>query len=557
MRSERSTTVLTWLLLFAFGVSFGLNYGVANHVFYLLPSLRALHPELWVNDWVVTKTHHYHAAFGTLAVWMLELDPSGWIFAFANVAAIAGGLGAVWALLKSLVPPESAKLSLLILLAIATGTRTNTAGTSYIFSTVFQPNTLGSVGVLVASWLLVSERPLASGIALAVSGLFHANYLVLCGPVFCVAQLAQGRAGLVGRWLRQLGPPLLVLPLFLPMILATGSAPVVAEAQRIYQEIRSPHHYRIANFARELLPWFGWQLLGVSAGWAVFRERPAFRKLLGLLLGFWTLIVPSLLLCAVFVLRPLIQLYPWRLAPNCELLAQAVFAAAMVQRLLSPTEQTRAGRAELALSLLSLGLIAYGGVVTRQLLPFVIGASTFLLAQLSWLFRASVRAANLRQGLLPVLVLVLVLANAGRFSRLPETSSLLGANRGVRQLCAWLDKNTPLDAVLLTPPNDEDIRFTCQRATIVDWKTAPMVPKQVIEWLERVEDVTGLKPLRGEADLAAYASLHAARLQYLRHKYGFDYVVATRGHELQIGVEPAFRGEQFVAYRLPPADEMH
>jgi hypothetical protein len=550
----RWLNLVVWLALLGFGLSYGLNYGVSNHTFYMLPSVHALHPEYWARDWAVTQTHHYHFTFAWLAAGMLWLDQSGWLLGLANVVTIALGMACVWQLLKALVSREHAALAMLLVVLIASATRTGGPGTSYVFSDVFQPNTLGSAGVLAACWLLVVNRPLLSGLLLAVAGALHANYLVLCLPVFGVAQLAASRQRLLPRLAAQLGPSLLVLLVYLPVMRTTSSSPVSAEALRIYQDIRSPHHYRVETFAGQFVPWLGWQLLGAAALLDGAATRPQLRRLLAILTGFWALIVPSVLVAYLFVLRPLIQLYPWRLTSNCELLAQAAFAAAVISSARGPSEWPAPGR--LARGLLGFGLllVAIGAVFAGQFLPVVVAAIGL------WLWLGSAKllarprlAARVSSCLLLALCIALCIANARRFSRLWQSSSLLGGkHQGAAELCQWLDAHTKGDELLLTPPADEDIRFQCHRAIVVDWKTAPMVPGEIMAWYQRVEDVTGRVPFKSADDLAGYAELDEARLVQLRRKYHFAYVVAERGAEPRLGLEPAFRGRHFVLYRLAP-----
>lgn len=541
------------MLLLGFGVSFGLNYGTSNHPFYLLPAERLLHPELWKNDWAVTQNHHYHFVFARLAAALLTLDPSGWIFAISNVLAVALTLGCVWALLRLLVSAERATLALLMVLLIASGTRTGGPGTSYLFSDVFQPNTLGAAWFTAACWLTVKGATAASGLALALAGGVHANYLVLCVPVFGVAQLLGGRQDLARRLLWQLGPALLVLLAYLPAIRATGTSPLIAEAQRVYQDIRSPHHYRVETFAHQFLPWAGWQLVGASALWAMSAERVVVRRLLGLLAGFWALIVPSLAL-ALAVWRPLIQLYPWRLTPNCELLAQAGFAALVAERLLDPAARAP-GKAQRTLMLLGLALVVAGAVRGDNAIPAVacaLGVLSVLGAERIHAYSSALRHAPVVLG--AALLLGIVAGNARHLSRLPGESSLLeGRNGGVEELCRWIEANTHLDEVLLTPPLEEGIRFQCRRAIVVDWKSAPMVPAEVLAWYERVTDVMGGVRVQRPEDLRAYLTLDREGVERLREKYGFDLVIAHREREPALGLAPAFRGSRFVAYRLPPA----
>jgi hypothetical protein len=122
----------------------------------------------------------------------------------------------------------------------------------------------------------------------------------------------------------------------------------------------------------------------------------------------------------------------------------------------------------------------------------------------------------------------------------------------VSELCGWLEANTGVDDVLLTPPDEENIRFRCRRAIVVDWKAAPMKHSDLLAWYERIEAVSGRKPFKSAADLQGYSAMSHERLQALRQRFGFDYVVARRSAPLEIGTEPTFRGERFLAYRLSP-----
>jgi len=546
--------LLVWLVLLGFGLSYGFNYGISNQVFYMLPSVHLLHPEYWPRDWAVTQMHHYHFAFAWLATLMLRLDDSGWLFALANVATVVAGMACVWQMLKAVTSEAGAALATLMVVLIASATRTGGPGTSYVFADIFQPNALGSVGLVAACWLFVVERPLASGVVLAVAGAVHANYLVLCIPVFGAAQLLRSRERLPLRLAQLLGPSLVVLLVTLPLMRTASESPLAAEALRIHQDVRAPHHYRVETFAWQFLPWLGWQLVGAATIFELARTRPPLRQLLALLAGFWALIVPSVVIVYAFVFRPLIQLYPWRLTSNCELLAQAAFAAAVTGSLVTPSAWPPPGKLARGGLVFGLALVAVGAVLGHQFLPIVVG----VLGLAIWLGSARLLARprlgeRAVAGLALVLGVALVIANARRFSRLSVTSSLLaGRNEGVVQLCRWLDSNTTNADLLLTPPDDEEIRFRCHRAIVVDWKTTPMVPADVLDWYQRLEDVTGRVPLNKESELQDYALLDDQRLERLRSKYHFGYVVLARGAQSHIGVEPAFRGSGFLAYRLPP-----
>jgi hypothetical protein len=143
--------------------------------------------------------------------------------------------------------------------------------------------------------------------------------------------------------------------------------------------------------------------------------------------------------------------------------------------------------------------------------------------------------------------------NVARCARFVRYSNVLsGGDHTVTELCDWAMANTPENALFLTPPHEDDIRMHCRRAVVVDWMS-PARPAEVLEWYERLEDVTGRRPFRGPEDLQGYEELDAKRVAKLRERYELDYVVVTRGHELDLGVPPAFRGRRFVVYALPRA----
>jgi uncharacterized protein DUF6798 len=552
---------LLCLLLLTFGLSFGLNYGTSNECVYLLESLKAIHPNLWTRDWAVTQNHAYHPAYARLGELLLRISPTGYAIGGANVACIALAMFVVYALLRRLAAPERALPALCIVLLLASVTRTQAAGGSYAFSEIFQPSTLGSLGFIAAALAFAAGRPLLSGLALAFGGLFHVNYLVLGLCVFGVAWLCTGRERLVSRALAGLGPPFLVLLYFLPFLLASANPTVSAEARRIYLDLRSPHHYRPVVFAWDFSFFAGFQLLGVAAlSGPARRGLLVQRRILFLLVGCWALVIPAALLSSVVVVRFVQQLFAWRICPQADLLAQAAFAAGLVsifcdgRPALASFDRLGRWLAGLGVAALVLGSVVTGKwnatlVVLCLLLAAFVIASGFL-RRLGRPGRGALSVAVASAALLTALVA----ANIWRFAHLVRTSNLLsGVDPGVAELCAWEAAHTAQEALFLTPPQEDELRLRCQRAIVVDWKSNPAVPSEVLEWYKRIEDVTGRRPFRREADLDGYQELDASRVASLRQRYGIDYVVVERGHEISgLGVGPAFTGSRFVAYALPP-----
>ena len=547
------------LLAFLFGLGFGLNFATSNQLYYLLVPLRTLHPTLWTRDWLASETQAYHPSYAWLAAQLLRFSPSGLAIAWSNVICIALAVLSLYAVLSRLLSRERTLAAFCVLLVLASVTRTLGPGMTYAFSEIFQPSTIGSLGVLAAAAAFIAGRPLLSGACLACAGAFHVNYLVLCLFVFGVAWLCTGRVGLVSRMIAGLGPPLFVLCFFLPFLLASADPKMSLEAQRIYQEMRTPHHYVVPTFAWDFSFWIGFQLLGASVLIGPARRGlPAQRRLLSLLFGTWLLVVPAALMSSVVVVRFVRQLFAWRICAEADLLAQAAFAAALVtvfcdgRRALVEFDRGARALASMGVVILLLGSAVTGKWVTTVLVLVLLLAAT-VIAQ-GWLGRFWAAA---REGLpLPwvtvALLLTLIGVNIARGARFQRYSNVLsGGDHSVTELCAWATAHTREDALFLTPPHEDDIRMRCRRAIVVDWMM-PARPAEILQWYARLEDVTGRHPFRGEVDLKGYEELDANRVSRLHERYGLDYVVVTRGHELELGAPPAFQGQRFVVYALTP-----
>ena len=58
------------------------------------------------------------------------------------------------------------------------------------------------------------------------------------------------------------------------------------------------------------------------------------------------------------------------------------------------------------------------------------------------------------------------------------------------KLYEWIQGNTPNDAIFIIPPTMEDFRLRANRAIVVDWKAFPFKDSAIIEWRDRIFDVT-------------------------------------------------------------------
>ena len=485
---------------------------------YLLHSVQALHPSLWSRDFFVTRTHNYHPAYAWLSTLLLRFSPSGLAIAWANVLTIAAGMLAVYAMLCQLGRRERALPAFCLVLLLASVTRTNTPGLTYAFSEIFQPSTLGAVGMLAAMAAFIVGWPLVSGVCLALAGVFHVNYLVLGLVVFGVSWLLTGRKRLLPRAAAGLGLPLLVLLPFVPFLLAGASPGVSAQARHIYMDIVAPHHYRVRDFAWSFSFWAGFQLLAAAAllspqeqGELELAEKR--RRAAILLIGFWVLLVPAVLLSSVVTIPMVRQLFAWRICAPAELLAQAAFAKILVDVFCDGRRAfANADRRARALCAVGTALFVVGSLATgKWTITLVVLCLLSVAVAISKGILDSKSEGLSLQRVTGALLIALVAVNVARFSRLRHYSNLLsGGDPGLAELCSWESAHTRDSDLFLTPPREDDLRFQCRRSIVVDWK-APALPDEILAWYERLEDVTGRRPFRTDADLEGYDQMTPAR----------------------------------------------
>jgi len=92
----------------------------------------------------------------------------------------------------------------------------------------------------------------------------------------------------------------------------------------------------------------------------------------------------------------------------------------------------------------------------------------------------------------------------------------------------WVRNNTPKDAVFLTAPGMERFRLQARRAIVVDWKSPPLSPDELIEWYMRLCRVSGSPNVTSlNAAEAGYRRLDAARIHILVQEYGVQFAVVN------------------------------
>lgn len=538
-------------------LSIGLRYGVENHASYLVGALKLFDPELFARDWLASETTLYHPAFSYVGWLLLKLSPTGWGFGIANVVAGSATLLFAYWIAVELVRPRRSEPTpkkalwialggylLLMSLAFIAGTRS--VAVSYILGVVFQPSSLGSLGLLAGMGCFVGGRWLASGLCVAFGGFFHANFLLLSIPMFGIAHLVIGREGLVGRLVRQFAPVLLVFLFFVPLLLESASSPDAEAGRDILFKIRSAHHYDPTRIMRQLIAPAGWMMLGVGLGPAVINggaKPPSHRRVVGVAAGLALVVWGGTVLTTAVVIPQVIQLFVWRFAPFSDMIFQLIAFVSAVRLMVEPSGWRRVPPLNRVLAVGGLCVLLITFSSNKAMLTLLVTVATpvaiiAIAAFVLHFFRLRSPLEVLRRHAGRIAVPIAVLFCIGVFIRtghkpvrtFKERSTLIkGIQRDERQLYQWAREQTPKDTVFLTPPHLDYFRVHAQRAIIVDWKTPPILGSELVEWRRRLAEVAGRRSIsnRGHA-VNGYRRMTKTRLEELRKRYGFSYVVLER-----------------------------
>jgi Dolichyl-phosphate-mannose-protein mannosyltransferase len=562
------------IVALCFAASYGFNYGFDNQLVYFVKSLVLVNRGLLHADWFTHHTTHYHRTFIYLGALLLKLDSRGWAVAIAQFVCVFLGTLCMYRIVKRVAGAALAVPAFLLLLGMLFITRTSSVGTSYLFDTIFQPSTLGALGSIAATWLFVEERWFESGVALALGGIFHANYLVLAYPIFGLAHLALGSGDLKRRLIHQFVPLIAATIVMSPLLLAASRSPASANATDILFTIRSPHHYSPGRYERNFMPFAAWQMLGIGAGWLLHRTPNGKRLgavLTGLLVTIWT----GTLLTTLVDIPKVAQIFVWRFAPNADILSQILIACALAQALARPAVTRAYPRVAIALVCAGLGifglyfrgknnaplprlLLAYFGLaVLARVLDLGFDLGRRLQPKLASALGELKRVLAMSPWALGVIVLYF--QAPARIEEGWRRSTLVKDDDGRAniELYRWLRESSPRDAVYLTPPDLDGARFLGQRAIVVDWKAVPLIPSELLVWYERLCDVTGRR-VGGTGDLSGYYALDRERLALIEAKYHPDYVVLRRGAERRFPSFPVVyqNGGYSVLKIVPPAQNL-
>ena len=116
-----------------------------------------------------------------------------------------------------------------------------------------------------------------------------------------------------------------------------------------------------------------------------------------------------------------------------------------------------------------------------------------------------------------------------------------------RDVCDWVSRELPPEAVCLTPKYSAGFKWWAQRAEFATWKDCPQDAVNLVEWKDR------LKYIADWRDKYFAGGFGPAALADLRQMAAIDYVVAWNADPFP--VEPLYRNGSFSVYRVPGSSQ--
>jgi len=129
-----------------------------------------------------------------------------------------------------------------------------------------------------------------------------------------------------------------------------------------------------------------------------------------------------------------------------------------------------------------------------------------------------------------------------------------GVDPGQKELFDWVKLNTPKDSTIVSSPKLAHFSWMSERATIAQFKFVPIDSTAILEWYQRLQDLSGNNsPWKDTGYTAAsrlardYLRLTTVQVEGLMAKYEADYFLTTVEQNLELPI--AYRNESYVLYR--------
>jgi len=124
--------------------------------------------------------------------------------------------------------------------------------------------------------------------------------------------------------------------------------------------------------------------------------------------------------------------------------------------------------------------------------------------------------------LLPIIVCFSIYQGYNTFN---NSTAINGAGNKAQKELYLAARKTEMDSLFLIPPYFHGFRMLSERAIVVDAKSTPYVGTELMDWYERINDISGTKIVNIKDADEAYNSIDIERIILIKEKYNIDYFV--------------------------------
>jgi hypothetical protein len=595
LRETQIKTALALSVLFAMAIFLtvwrGYSFGVSDHAVHIPFIKHILDPTLYPNDPMILTAKKYVSYFPSFLSLLTRIFKDMEVIFFTiHLISVTLFLLVLYRLSLFLFEDRfSAALCLVLMLP-----RRLVLGKGAVYLAGMYPSFVMLPFGLLAVLLFLKGRRVAAFSVLGATANFHmlVSFYAFCMLSFCTIfeflEEAYRRREI--RWRETLIPISVYLVLASPVLIWSlrSYTPVTEEWVRLLR-IRSSHHSFPFSWSREL---FVNYLLLLSFFGLAFRYRPdakthrrimlfccaiAFLCLLGVIFAEWrpvSLILRAQLFrstvyltifCILYISNYLRRL--WNGSAFHRIAAALTFAAIFFPEYypLAPAVlamllilEWREGDRRIGVLLFALGSVVLRIYVRHSQFP-----GSLTLDPIMKLLRVIFETRPLFLSVLIMLLSLWVGSLGRRRLKLGLSSLMIGFSllylaptafmrfhppdrfkESWRDVQLWAKRNTPKDALFLTPPYREGFRIFSERGIVGDWKDGTQQyfdVKYSYEWWRRMQDLGG----RGRG----YDSLPEERYVEVARKYGASYLVVPAKRELTL--EKVYGNKGYAVYRIP------
>ena len=583
-KTVSSPSWLTQLAMVLSGlVAYGYNFSHEN-IFNQMPAVMALvDPTLYSQDFYVqamtefTPRSYYYYALALPVKLGMSLPVVCFIYFAIAFAAFTLGLYAIGRHLGQ------SKLTAAALVLLGLSAVNGTVGHTDLFRRTPIPSVY-AIGIAIWGIYFCLKHQWTRGyLLLGCSCLLQFLIGLLPGMLLTPALLFHSWRTKRPQQIVWAGGGLMVLAglIYLPMVLGgTTSSDLLSNWDFVwlYGYVRHPHHLVMSTFSFN-----GWRRLAhfVLAGFACLygsRQLDQDRKItlgLAILTGL-LLVVVGYVFVEIYPIAFVAKLQFARVTPFVflmSLIAIAVYAGEYYRRgnqllalllIASPTIAEAGGL--VTLILVGLTLIKPGPAKFWQYLrkqtnqfPQLIFVLFFIVLTIIYFYEGMLFASfaypffmdefpqlmkRLRvaiQGLIVVFAIfvglhltgVVVHRSLGPLHRAIKLSPIVEGP--VEALAVEFKRNSPVDALVLVPPSDQEFRFYSQRSVVVNYKGFPFTDAGIVTWQQRMESLLGKMPGNVKAVLEPrFSQLSGAELAAIAAQYGATHILTRQDWQSDI-----------------------